>query len=286
MTFCASRKEWLVKMSIFKDCGKPRVLIRGAGDIATGIGHRLFRCGFEVMMTEIASPTCIRRRVAFSEAVYEGITQVEGISAVLVRCPEEAVMQADKGNIPVLIDSRAECLEELKPHIVVDAILAKKNLGTFKEMAPIVIGVGPGFFAGKDCHAAVETMRGHDLGRVILHGEPEKNTGIPGEIAGITRERVIYAERAGTIRLIKDIGDIVEEKEVVAEIDGEPVCSPIKGVLRGIIRDGFHVDKGMKIGDVDPRGTVGNCFSISDKARAVAGGVLEAILFLMNQVLN
>lgn len=237
-------------------------------------------------MTEIASPTCIRRKVAFSEAVYDGMTQVEGISAVLVRCTEEAVLQAKSGYIPILIDPEAKCREELKPQVLVDAILAKKNCGTLKEMAPIVIGVGPGFFAGKDCHAAVETMRGHDLGRVILEGEPEKNTGIPGEIAGITRERVFYAERTGTIRLIKDIGDIVEEKEAVAEIDSEPVCSPIKGVLRGIIRDGFHVDKGMKIGDVDPRGIVENCFTISDKARAVAGGVLEAILFLMNGVLN
>lgn len=273
-------------MSIFKNWGKPRVLIRGAGDIATGIGHRLFRCGFEVMMTEIASPTCIRRKVAFSEAVYDGMTQVEGINSVLVRDPEEAVLQAKSGHIPILIDPEARCREELKPQVVVDAILAKKNLGTFKEMAPIVIGVGPGFLAGNDCHAVVETMRGHNLGRVILDGEAEKNTGVPGDIIGFSRERVIYADRSGTLNLIKDIGDMVEEKEAVAEIDGDPVFSPIRGVLRGIIRDGFHVDKGMKIGDVDPRGAAENCFTISDKARAVAGGVLEAVLFFMNQILN
>lgn len=271
-------------MSIFRNHGGTRVLIRGAGDIATGIGHRLFRSGFKVFMTEIPRPTCIRRKAAFSEAVYDGKAGVEGVTAVLAKNPLEATEISRKGFIPVLVDVRGKSVEAIKPLVVVDAILAKKNLGTSREMAPIVIGVGPGFNAGVDCHAVVETMRGHDLGKVITSGRAGENTGVPGEIKGYSRERVIYAPVSGRIELLCDIGDRVEPGETIAEIGGTAVKSPIEGVLRGIIRDGFDVDKGMKIGDVDPRGIKENCFSISDKARAVGGGVLEAILYMMNSL--
>ncbi|TYP51594.1 selenium-dependent molybdenum cofactor biosynthesis protein YqeB [Thermosediminibacter litoriperuensis] len=262
--------------------GETSVLIRGAGDIASGIAHRLFRCGFSVYMTEIPAPTSIRRKVAFSEAVYDGEAEVEGVKAVLARSVEDAINLSRNGLIPVLVDPDLKCLEGLKPVVLVDSILAKKNLGTRKSMAPVVIGVGPGFTAGEDCHAVVESLRGHDLGRVIMKGRAAENTGIPGEVMNYTLERVIYAPAAGRIRLVRDIGSPVNEGELIAMIGNVEVRTKIGGVLRGIIRNGFEVWKGMKIGDVDPRGIVEHCYTISDKARAIAGGVLEAALYLLN----
>ncbi len=262
----------------FKDT---RVLIRGAGDIATGIGHRLFRSGFKVFMTEVERPACIRRSVAFSQAVYEGRAEVEGVTSVLAKHPREALEMSGRGYVPVLVDPRAKSREVLKPTAVVDAIMSKHNLNTDMQMACIVIGVGPGFFAGKDCHAVVETMRGHDLGRVIYNGEASQNTGVPGQVGGFSRERVVYAPHCGAIKVFCDIGSRVGKDDLIAGIGKTEITAPIAGVVRGIIRDGFVVTKGMKVGDIDPRSNAANCYTISDKARAVGGGVLEALLYFL-----
>lgn len=260
----------------------PMVIIRGAGDIATGIAHRLFRCGFGIVMLEVEEPTAIRRKVAFSEAVYEGTMTVEGVTAVLCKYVSEALEKVCHNFIAVLVDSDASSVGNIKPYVVVDAIMAKKNLGTHKNMAPIVIGVGPGFAAGVDCHAIVETKRGHYLGRVITSGKAQENTGVPGEILGYSKERVIYAPQDGVIKVFYDIGCPVKAGQILAEVDQNPVKAPIEGVVRGMIRDGMKVFKGMKIGDVDPRNQRDYCYTISDKARAIAGGVLEAIFFSRN----
>lgn len=270
-------------MSIYK-IENTRVLIRGAGDIASGIAHRLFNSGFSVFMAETEKPSAIRRKVSFSEAVYDGRQEVEGVKAVFSKDPEEAIYTASKGYISVFVDPELAFLKDINPLVVVDAILAKKNLGTRKEMAEIVIGVGPGFEAGLDCHAVVETQRGHNLGKVIIKGKAAENSGIPGEISGFTVERVIYAPASGKIKLLKDIGNKVIKGERIALIGDVEVRTKVNGVLRGMIREGYNVFKGMKIGDVDPRGVVEYCYTISDKARAIGGGVLEAILFFMNQL--
>lgn len=272
-------------MSIFR-IENTKVLIRGAGDIASGIAHRLFNSDFLVFMAEIEKPSSIRRKVCFSEAVYDGEQEIEGVKAILSKDPEEALYLARKGYISVFIDPELTFLKYINPLVVVDAILAKKNLGTQKDMAKIVIGVGPGFEAGLDCHAVIETKRGHNLGKVILKGRAEENTGIPGEVMGFALERVIYAPASGKIRILKDIGSIVSKDDTVALIDDIEVKAKINGVLRGIIRDGYEVHIGLKIGDVDPTGIVENCYTISDKARAVGGGVLEAILFFMNHIIK
>lgn len=258
------------------------VVIRGAGDLATGIAHRLYRCGFKIIMLEVRQPMAIRRRVALSEAVYDGTITVEGVTARFAQDVAQALKIISENSIAVLIDPEARLLDELKPLALVDAIMAKKNLGTSMDMAPIVIGVGPGFCAGLDCHAVVETQRGHNLGKVIFSGRARENTGIPGEILGFSKERVIYAPADGKIKVFHDIGSTVKAGCVVAEVSGTPVEASIDGVVRGMIRDGTEVFKGMKIGDVDPRQIVDYCYTISDKARAIGGGVLEAILYFMN----
>lgn len=259
------------------------VIIRGAGDIATGIGYRLHKSGFKIVMLETDKPSVIRRKVAFAETVYENNYKVEDLESKLVSSVKEVDECLSKSIIPVIIDPNGEFIPKLHPDVVVDAILAKKNLGTNKEMADIVIGVGPGFEAGKDVDAVVETNRGHNLGKVILEGKPEANTGIPGNIAGYTEERVLRANNNGKIKVIRDIGSIVKKNDAVAEINGIEVKAKIDGVVRGMIRDGYEVTIGMKIGDVDPRGKVEYCYHISDKARAIGGGVLEAILHLSNK---
>jgi len=260
--------------------GEIVVLIRGAGDLASGVAYRLHRAGMRVVMTEVPQPTAIRRAVAFAEAVYEGQQTVEGITARLVEGVEGIEAAWQKGEIPVLVDPEARIREELHPDVLVDAIMAKRNTGTRITDAPIVIALGPGFTAGVDCHAVIETNRGHFLGRVILEGSAEPNTGVPGEVGGQTAKRVLRAPTDGVFHALRRIGDFVEEGEVVAQVDGEPVRSRLKGVLRGILHDGLQVRKGMKVGDVDPRGEREHCFTISDKALAIGGGVLEAILYL------
>lgn len=255
------------------------VLIRGAGDMATGIACRLFRCGFPVVMTEIGEPTVIRRTVSLAQAVFDKTVTVEGVVGRLA-APENALAVIEAGEIPVVIDERGRLAQVLKPWAVVDAILAKKNLGTTKEMAGIVIGVGPGFSAGEDVDAVIETQRGHYLGRVILAGAAIPNTGSPGEIAGYSRERVVRSPNGGRFKGKSRIGDVVAAGEVIGWVDEEPVLATIDGVLRGLLQDGLVVPADFKIGDIDPRCAVEHCFSVSDKARSIGGGVLEALLRL------
>lgn len=257
-----------------------RVLIRGAGDIASGIALRLYRAHFQVIMTDIAQPTAIRRTVCFSQAIVNSTTEVESVTARFAETSAEAEQILSAGEIPVLADPDCRCRETLKPDVLVDAILAKRNLGTNITDAPIVIGVGPGFTAKVDCHAAVETMRGHTLGRVIYEGSPIPNTAVPGLIGGYAGERVLRAPDDGIFHLLLDIGAVVEQGDMVGEVNGKPMTCTIGGVLRGILPDGTPVHKGMKAGDVDPRCKVEYCYTASDKALAVGGGVLEAILFL------
>lgn len=256
------------------------IYIRGAGDLATGVAVRLIRSGYSVVLCDIARPTAIRRTVAFSEAIRLGETSVEGIRACHVESPEAALALCAQGVVPVLCDSQVRFLPGLKPGAVVDAILAKRNLGTRRDMAPAVIGVGPGFTAGEDCHAVVETMRGHTLGRVYYSGSALPNTAVPGLIGGYAGERVLRAPADGVFRQRLEIGALVEAGDVAGTVGEEPMRCTISGVLRGILEDGTPVFKGMKAGDVDPRGDVENCWSVSDKALAVGGGTLEAILRL------
>ena len=234
----------------------------------------------KIVMTEIANPTSVRRTVCFSEAVKNGTAKVEDVTAVRASSPEEAIAAAESGSIAVVADPDGSVIKALKPDAVVDAILAKKNLGTSIGMAPVVIGVGPGFTAGKDCHAVVETMRGHTLGRVIKEGSAIPNTGVPGNIGGFTSERVLRAPADGIFVPLRKIGDIVKAGEPVGRVGDAIMAATIDGVLRGMLEEGTEVFKGMKSGDIDPRCKVEHCFTASDKALAIGGGVLEAILDL------
>lgn len=294
------------------------IICRGAGDLATGIIHRLHRAGHRVIALETDYPAAIRRQVSFCEAVYDGSAAVEGVTARLVPALAdaeidtetysgindtpaapiasekwdssaiEAVLEARE--VPLLIDPKGESIELLKPDVVVDAIIAKKNLGTTINMAPLVIGVGPGFTAGHDVHLVIESMRGHNLARIITDGMAQPNTGVPGNIAGFTSERVIHAPAAGYIHDVRKIGDIVQKGDEIARIypDKEsydnalseyvPVNATITGIIRGLIREGYYFREGFKIADIDPRESeLTNCFTISDKARSIAGSVLEAV---------
>ena len=294
------------------------IICRGAGDLATGIIHRLHRAGHRVIALETDYPAAIRRQVSFCEAVYDGSAAVEGVTARLVpalnnteiatetysgindtpaahiasekwsRSAIEAVLEA--GEVPLLIDPKGESIELLKPDVVIDAIIAKKNLGTTIDMAPLVIGVGPGFTAGNDVHLVIESMRGHNLARIITDGMAQPNTGVPGNIAGFTSERVIHAPAAGYIHDVRKIGDIVQKGDEIARIYPDkksydnalseyvPVNATITGIIRGLIREGYYFKKGFKIADIDPRESeLTNCFTISDKARSIAGSVLEAV---------
>ena len=255
-----------------------RVLIRGAGDLASGIALRLFHAKMEVIMTDLPRPTAIRRTVCFSQAILFGTMTVEDVTAVFAKTSEAAVSILKEKKIPVLADPEAACIAALWPDVVVDAILAKRNLGTKITDAPCVIGVGPGFTAGVDCHACVETMRGHTLGRVITEGSPIPNTNIPGLIGGFAGERVLRAPADGIFRQRLEIGDMVEQNEIAGYVGTEPMRCQITGVLRGLLADGTPVHRGMKAGDVDPRGEISYCKLVSDKALAIGGGVLEAIL--------
>lgn len=266
---------------VFKD---NLIVVRGAGDIASGAIYALYKAGFPVIILDIANPSSIRRKVAFCEAVFDGKCTLEGVTCTLAKSVQEASDLALNGELPLLIDAEGKSIEELKPKILVDAILAKRNLGTKRSMADFVIGLGPGFTAGNgenDLHCVVETMRGHNLGRLIYNGAPLPNTGVPGVIAGVAEERVIHAPTSGKINLLHDIGDIVEKGEVLATIGEEkiPVPATISGVLRGIIRNEYPVTKGLKIADIDPRREQQkNCYTISDKSRSIGGSVLTAVM--------
>lgn len=259
------------------------VLIKGGGEQASGVAHRLACSHLKICLTEVPNPQAVRRGVAFCEAVYDGEKEVEGVVAKLIPSPDEISKVWQEGKLPLLVDPETKVKDILKPDVLVDAILAKKNLGTKISDAPLVIGLGPGFQSGKDVHMVIETNRGHNLGRVILQGEAEANTGIPGVIAGASAERVFRAPKAGRFSANRKIGDHVRAGDVVALVDGAPVKALVGGVVRGLLRDGIEVHKGMKAGDVDPRGIKEHCFTISDKARAIAGGVLEAILYHCNR---
>jgi xanthine dehydrogenase accessory factor len=254
----------------------PLVLVKGAGDLATGVGLRLLRSGFAIAHTDVERPTVVRRTVAFAEAVYEGRMLVEDVMAVRAEGAEQARAAMDQGLVPVVVDPETAILRDLRPLVLVDAIVAKRNLGTTIGDAPAVVALGPGFVAGIDCHAVVETMRGHALGRVLWEGEALPNTGIPGEVGGRSAERVLRAPCAGELVARAAIGDRVTAGQTVAEVAGSAVTAEIDGVLRGLARPGLEVHEGMKIGDVDPRAEPAHCFTVSDKALAIAGGVLEA----------
>ena len=262
------------------------IICRGGGDLATGIVHRLFRAGYQVLILETAEPAAIRRQVSFCEAVYEGTATVEGVTAERIcTAKKQAVEEVlQRGRIPLLVDPDGQSIEVLKPDVVVDAIIAKKNLGTYKEMAPLVIGIGPGFVAGKDVHLVVESMRGHNLARILETGSALANTGIPGNIGGYTKERVIHAAAEGYMKNIHQIGDVVQmSTDGIFSGKFVSVEATIPGVLRGLIREGYHFQKGFKIADIDPRESeLANCFTISDKASSIGGSVLEAVCRYVN----
>ena len=258
------------------------IIVRGAGDISTGTIHRLFRAGFPVLALEAERPSAIRRWVAFSEAVYDGAAAVEGVTAVRIGRVEEVGRALSEGRVPLLVDPAGESIRRLRPAAVVDAILAKRNLGTTLDMAPLTIALGPGFAAGKDVRYVIETMRGHDLGRVIAAGSAAPNTGVPGLIGGYGAERVIHAPAAGVFRMRRDIGSVVEAGEIIGSVASGPTEIPVRtqiaGLLRGVLRDGYAVTAGFKLADVDPRlEQLKNCATISDKARCIAGSVLELV---------
>lgn len=261
------------------------VVIKGAGDLASGVAYRLKRSGFPVIMTELPAPSLVRRTVSFGEAVYTGETVVEGLTARRVDTPEQATELAYTSVIPVLVDPQAASVVSLQPRVLVDAILAKVNTGTTINDASLVIGMGPGFTAGSDCHAVIETNRGHWLGRVIYpgggplgNGQAEPNTNTPGAIKGRAADRVLRAPAAGHVTPHARIGDPIAAGQLIATVAGQEIRAAFAGVLRGLVHAQVAVTPGFKIGDLDPRGEVSHCFTISDKSLAVGGGVLEAIL--------
>ena len=262
---------------------KDLIIVRGGGDLATGTIYKLKKCGFPVLILEAAAPSAIRRNVSFCEAVYQGQQTVEDMSCFRADSLAHARQLLSEGKLAVLVDPQGESIPMLRPLAVVDAVLAKKNLGTCREMAPITVALGPGFTAGEDVDAVVETRRGHNLGRVIWQGSAAPNTGVPGMIGGYGKERMIHCPAEGVLRNVKRITDMVSKGDIIAlvETQGEavPVRASLDGILRGLIRDGYPVQPGFKIADIDPRADeYNNCFTISDKARCIAGGVLEAIL--------
>ena len=264
---------------------KKLVVVRGGGDMATGTIQKLHRAGFAVLILETAKPAAIRRKVALCEAVYDGQSQVEDITCLRCSNWQEAQRVLAKDQVALLIDPEAKCVTDLKPWAVVDAILAKRNLGTTRSMAPKTIALGPGFAAGQDVDIVVETMRGHDLGRLVLTGSALPNTGVPGLIAGVGKERVVHAEAAGVFQAIHKIGDTVSKGDTIAFITTSTgkvaVTASLTGVLRGILRDNFAVTKGFKLADIDPRQLdTAKCVRISDKSRCVGGAVLEGLLYL------
>jgi xanthine dehydrogenase accessory factor len=255
-----------------------KVCVKGGGDIASGVAWRLHRCGLRVFITEIPQPMAVRRKVSFCEAVYDGRTAVEGVEGLRVQKADDVYASWEQGKIPVLVDPECKSKEIIRPEVIVDGILAKKNMGTSINDAPLVIALGPGFEAARDADFVVETNRGHYLGRLLNKGFAEPNTGVPGPVKGITSDRVLRAPADGPWENKVDIGTSVKKSDIIGHVIGEPVKALIDGVLRGMIRPGIPVRKGLKIGDIDPRGQKGYCYSISEKALAVGGGVLEGIL--------
>ncbi|HNX49596.1 MAG TPA: selenium-dependent molybdenum cofactor biosynthesis protein YqeB [Thermoanaerobaculaceae bacterium] len=255
------------------------VLVRGAGEHASATAHRLFRCGLRVVMTEVQHPTAVRRAVSFCTAVFDGTCAVEDVPGRLWNLVEwEELGRRDLDHVPVFVDPEGRLVEGWRPDVIVDARILKRNDGNSLEQAPLVIGLGPGLLAGQDVHLVIETLRGHDLGRIIRSGYGAADTGVPGPIAGHTAERVLRAPCAGTLETRLEIGQLVHAGDVVCTVAGQPVQATISGMLRGVVHGGIEVPANLKVGDVDPRGEPAFCFTISDKARTIAGSVLEAIL--------
>lgn len=263
------------------DIGVDRMIIciKGAGELASAVAWRLYMANMrKIFMMECTRPLAVRRKVSFCEAVYDGTNEVENVKAVLCHDVDEIKRCWQNDTIAVAVDPTWQMLTQLPAKVMVDAVLAKKNIGTTMDDAQLVIGLGPGFIAGHDVGMVVETNRGHNLGRILTAGSAESNTGIPGNIGGYTKERVLRAPAEGRFRSNKEIGDLVETGEIIGEVDNIGVAAQINGILRGLIRPNSDVLKGLKIGDIDPRGEKDYCYTISDKARAISGSVLEAIL--------
>ena len=260
-----------------------KIVIKGAGEMASGVAHRLYMAGMRnILMMEMPEPLSVRRMVSFCEAIFEGNVEVEGVRAEFIQHVEGARSAWEKHNIAVLVDPQWKSIGVIKPHVVVDATMVKRNLGTKKDEAPLVIGVGPGFKTGDDVHIVIESNRGHDLGRTIYEGAAEPYTGIPGQMMAYTKERVLRAHAAGRVKHMRVLGDSVKSGDPVLTVDNIPLLAPIDGILRGLIRE-ISVVKDEKVGDIDPRGKLEYCHTISDKARAIGGGVLEAIMHVYNR---
>ena len=253
-------------------------LIWGGGDLASGVALRLFRVGIRVLIVETAQPLAVRRSVSFAQAVYDGETQIEGVTAKLIETPLEMNGLWKQGIIPVIVDPELTMLKNFQPLVLIDARMRKRYVDLSMDMAALVIGLGPGFMVGQNCHAAIETNRGHFLGRVYWEGSPEPDTGIPGKVRAYAKERVLHAPAAGEVFTQVKIGDMVEAGDVILYVDGDTVTAPFNGVVRGLIHPGITVRKGMKVGDVDPRLETFRCWFVSEKSLAIGGGVLEAIL--------
>lgn len=262
-------------LAFFKNA---HVVVRGGGDLASGVIYRLQRAGFPVIVLELSLPLFVRRTVCFGEAVYSSEVTIEGVTAIHAKDIHEALEMNKQGIVPVLIDPDGQALSTLNPVVVVDARMEKRNLGTTLQDAPLTIALGPGFTAGEDVHAVVETNRGHDLGRVIWQGSAEPDTGQPGSMKGVTHSRVLRAPTDGFVIAHAEIGDLITKGDTIGQVDGHAILAPFDGVLRGLIHESVPVTEGFKIGDLDPRGDVRACYTISDKSLAVGGGVVEAVL--------
>ena len=253
------------------------IVMRGGGDLGSGVAHRLHKCGFRVLLLEVAQPLVVRRTVSFAQAVIDGTTTVEDVTAVRVSNLEEITAAWQAGNVPIMVDPQMQVLGQLKPDVLIDATLAKRDTGMRPGMAPLTIALGPGFEAGVHADVVIETNRGHDLGRLIYQGAAEADTGIPAPVQGHGSDRVLRGPCDGAIRHVLDIGAIVKPGDIICYVEDTPVTATFDGIIRGLIMNGRQVTRGMKIGDVDPRPIESHCYTISDKARALGGSVLEAI---------
>jgi len=258
------------------------ILVKGGGEVASAVAHKLSHAHFRVCMTEIPHPIAVSRGVAFCEAIYDGEKQVEGVVAKLISSAQDIALTWAENKLPIIVDPQASIRDSLHPDVIVDAIMAKKNLGTKISHASLVIGLGPGFRIGKDAHMIIETNNSENLGKVILSGEAEPDTGIPLGIGGLTQERVLHSPAKGLLHSAKEIGDLVAAGDTVAWVNNQPVKAQIDGVLRALLRNGVEVDKQTKLGEVDPSGDKQACYTIRPRMRAIAGGVLEAILIHFN----
>lgn len=254
------------------------VLVRGGGDLGSGVIYRLHRVGFPIVITELPAPKLVRRTVSYGEAVFSGTITVEGVTARRVNDIEDCCKQLEHREIPVIVDDTKSSIIKLRPVVVVDARMEKTQLDTTLDDAPLVIALGPGYKAGIDCHAVIETNRGHNLGRVIWHGIAEPDTGVPSDVKAQNLNRVLRAPADGYVQSEFRIGDMIEAGQTIGYVSGHPFSASFRGILRGLIHSSVYVKRGMKIGDLDPRSQYENCFTISDKSLAVGGGVLEAVL--------